>query len=142
MSQLVVYLAPERWKVFQVLPMEGQNDGAVEPLLITGAEFRAWVSRHRAVVESAGVPLVAEENDNMLGTYAMLDADNRFYTNASGRHEYGPSIFEVEGGVAEAWAAVAGPAFQPKRFLEREGLYHWGQSQQEFDTARELMLQQ
>jgi radical S-adenosyl methionine domain-containing protein 2 len=62
---------------WQVLPMEGQNDGSVEPLLISGEEFKAWVSRHRQVVEQAGVPLVEEGNDDMLGTYAMLDAENR-----------------------------------------------------------------
>lgn len=65
----------------QVLPIEGQNDGSVEPLLITAAEFQAWVERHRAALAQAAleaggraVPLVAEGNQDMQGSYAMLDA--------------------------------------------------------------------
>jgi radical S-adenosyl methionine domain-containing protein 2 len=73
MVPLVTELAPERWKVFQVLPMGGQNDGAVDPLLISDAEFAGWCRRH-AMVEVAGVPFVAETNEEMLGSYAMLDA--------------------------------------------------------------------
>jgi hypothetical protein len=66
----------------------------------------------------------------------------RFYTNAAGHHEYGPSIFEVEGGVAEAWSVVAGRSFQPRRFLERGGLYDWGQSRQERNICQEQLLSQ
>lgn len=74
MVPLVTELAPERWKVFQVLPMGGQNDGAVDPLLISDAEFEAWCQHHAVVEEVAGVPFVAETNEEMLGSYAMLDA--------------------------------------------------------------------
>lgn len=77
MAPLVLRLAPERWKVFQVLPMEGQNDGRVEPLLIQKDEFDAWVARHQPLVAAAGIPLVPETNEAMLGSYAMLDADCR-----------------------------------------------------------------
>ena len=35
MRALIRELAPARWKVFQVLPVKGQNDGKVEPLLNT-----------------------------------------------------------------------------------------------------------
>jgi hypothetical protein len=34
----------------QVMPVEGQNSGHVEPLLITAAEFHEWVERHRQMV--------------------------------------------------------------------------------------------
>ncbi|MBA3546792.1 MAG: hypothetical protein H0T76_09945 [Nannocystis sp.] len=46
MSEFVRRVAPERWKVFQVLPIGGQNDGAVDDLLIDAAQFRAFVDRH------------------------------------------------------------------------------------------------
>ncbi len=39
MSAFVLRFQPERWKVFQVLPMAGQNDGDVEPLLIDDDSF-------------------------------------------------------------------------------------------------------
>jgi radical S-adenosyl methionine domain-containing protein 2 len=77
MSSLAMRLRPERWKVFQVLPVEGQNDDQVEPLLITSSEFESWVERHRRAVAGSGVTLVAESNENMRGTYAMMDAECR-----------------------------------------------------------------
>lgn len=94
----------------QVLPVEGQNDGAVDDLLITGDQFESYVSRHRAALSAAGalesVPLVAEGNGAMRGTYCMLDARGRFYSNGRGAHEYGPSLLDV--GAPAAWAAVRG----------------------------------
>src|SRR5690606_31813796 len=73
MRDLVITLAPERWKVFQVLAVNGQNDGRVNnnddegvaPLLITSKQFEAFVSRHRSVRDH-GIPLIAESNDAML----------------------------------------------------------------------------
>ena len=43
MSKLVSELMPERWKVFQVLPVTGQNDLSVDELLISEEEFSNWV---------------------------------------------------------------------------------------------------
>ncbi|MCY4364767.1 MAG: viperin family antiviral radical SAM protein, partial [Chloroflexi bacterium] len=40
---------PERWKVFQVLPVRGQNDGLVDDLVVTNEEFSSYVSRNRYV---------------------------------------------------------------------------------------------
>ena len=60
-----------------MLPIEGQNSGRVEPLLLTEDEFQAWVARHRAAVEQGGVTMVTESNELMRGTYAMLDARGR-----------------------------------------------------------------
>ena len=78
MSSLVLGLRPERWKVFQVLPVKGQNDDQVEPLLISNSQFESWVERHRRAVEGEGITLVAESNEDMRGTYAMLDAECRW----------------------------------------------------------------
>jgi hypothetical protein len=39
LSPLVRAMYPDRWKVFQVLPIIGQNDGIVEELLITTEQF-------------------------------------------------------------------------------------------------------
>ena len=41
MADLLLALRPERWKVLQVLPMGGQNDGKVESLLIDELTFAA-----------------------------------------------------------------------------------------------------
>lgn len=58
-SGLVRRIAPERRKVFQVLRVVGQNDGRVEPLLITPEQFRAFVQR-QAHLEAEGYAAIAE----------------------------------------------------------------------------------
>ena len=119
MTGLVLELRPERWKVFEVLPVKGQNDGVVDGLLLGEGEFETWLNRHSWVAEK-GVQFVPESNDLMRGSYAMMDALGRFYTNVNGGHEYGPSILEM--GVKEAWEQNH---FLEERFNERGGLYEW-----------------
>jgi radical S-adenosyl methionine domain-containing protein 2 len=119
MTELVLELRPERWKIFEVLPVKGQNDGKVDDLLLDEGEFETWLNRHSWVAEE-GVPFVPESNDLMRGSYAMMDALGRFYTNVNGGHEYGSSILEM--GVKEAWEQNH---FLEERFHERGGLYEW-----------------
>lgn len=119
MTNLVLELMPERWKIFQVLPVEGQNDGDVDALLIENSEFGSWVARHEHI-ENHGIQFVPESNDLMRGSYAMLDALGRFYSNESGGHVYGPSLLEV--GVQKAWEQNV---FIEQRFNERGGVYDW-----------------
>ena len=94
----------------QVLPVTGQNDGSVDALLISGAEFEGWVERHRAALagaaDAAGTPpvvLVAESNEAMRGSYAMLDAACR-WVGCLGR---GGAGRRVRCGIAECAEACA-----------------------------------
>ena len=47
MSGLVSWLRPHRWKIFRVLRIQGENEGRVENLLISGDDFSIYVGRHR-----------------------------------------------------------------------------------------------
>ena len=87
MSSLVRSLAPDRWKVFQFLHIEGENDRA-SGYGITAEEFRAYVNRHRMRLSGTGIGVISEENDEMLGSYAMIDPTGRAYTNLSGSYRY------------------------------------------------------
>ena len=119
MSALVMELKPERWKIFEVLPVEGQNDGDVDDILLEEDEFSSWVERHKWVAEE-GIQFVPENNELMRGSYAMLDALGRFYSNTEGGHTYGPSILDV--GVMRAWEENC---FLEDRFHDRGGIYEW-----------------
>lgn len=119
MGDLVLALRPQRWKVLQVLPVAGQNDGKVEPLLIDELTFRRYCARHQRVAD-AGISVVPEDNEDMTGSYAMVDPAGRFFDNTAGRHRYSRSILEV--GVAVAWQDIC---FNPRRFEERGGVYDW-----------------
>lgn len=119
MMALVNTLLPDRWKVFQVLPVKGQNDANIEDMTITDEEYQEWVNRHR-IQNRLGIKMICEENDVMRGSYAMMDALGRFYSNTSGGHTYGPSVLKA--GVLEAWAQND---FIKERFVAREGEYDW-----------------
>ena len=119
MSALLQRTQPERWKVFQVLPVAGQNDGDVEPLLLSRSQFERFVARHR-YLEQFGITVLPESNTHMTGSYAMIDPLGRFFDNTDGQHRYSKPILDV--GVEEAWSQVR---FIQDRFDERGGLYAW-----------------
>ena len=119
MTDLVLELRPTRWKIFQVLRVDGQNDDMFDELEISTDAFDDWLARHEHV-QDYGVQFVPESNDLMRGSYAMLDALGRFYSNTDGSHQYGPSLTEV--GVMRAWNSVQ---FLEDRFIERGGEYEW-----------------
>ena len=119
MSELVRRMRPERWKVFQVLPVRGQNDGSVEDLLISAEQFEAFLARHRHLA-AEGYPPIAEDNDAMRGSYVMIDPLGRFYDNIGGIYRYSEPILEV--GLAKALGQVG---FSSKKLRARGGLYDW-----------------
>ena len=119
MRPLIRSLRPARWKVFQVLPVRGQNDGQVERLLVSKDEFDAYVARH-VELHDEGIGPVAEDNKDLTGTYLMLDALGRFFHNRTGEHVYTDSLLDV--GV---WEAVRQVGWDVTGFLARKGLYEW-----------------
>lgn len=119
MSDLILSLAPERWKVFQVLPVKGQNDGKVEPLRIERDAFVNFCRRHQQI-RAAGIELVPEDNEDMAGSYAMVDPAGRFFDNTSGSYHYSRPVLAV--GVEAAWSDIR---FEIERFTERGGRYNW-----------------
>lgn len=114
MGWVVEAIAPDRWKAFQVMSVKGQNDGRIDDLLVTPEAFAAWVERHKA----HGV--VAETNDLMDRSYALIDPAGRFFSGGVDGHRYGLSILEA--GVHAAWKSVE---FREDKFVERGGLYDW-----------------
>jgi radical S-adenosyl methionine domain-containing protein 2 len=118
MSALVRRIRPERWKIFQVLPIAGQNDG-VEPLLISAQQFAGYVARH-AHLAAEGIDVVAEDNAAMTSSYIMIDPMGRFFDNVDGRLAYSEPILEV--GVERAFRTIR---WERERLVARGGLYPW-----------------
>ena len=124
MSELVGFLKPHRWKIFRVLRIEGENDGRVEPLLISRNQFDDYMTRHRRSLQDfEGTHIVAEDNEDMLGTYAMIDPQGRAYTNLHGRYRYSKQS-AVDIGYSAAWKQVMG-GFSHKGFINRGGEWSW-----------------
>jgi len=78
------------------------------------------VNRHLGLL-AHGITVAAESNEDMTGSYAMIDPLGRFFSNVDGRYVYSSPILEV--GVTAAFSAVA---FNAARFDARGGCYDWG----------------
>ena len=122
LTEFIAKVRPERWKLLQVLPVGGQNDGQVGELTVTPEQFRRYVARNRRV-EKLGINVVAESNDLMTGSYVMVDPAGRFFDNSSGSHTYSRPILEA--GVA---AALQDVTVDPRKFRLRDGMYDWSGS--------------
>lgn len=119
LTDLVLRLRPDRWKILQVMPVAGQNDLASEALEISRTSFDRFVARHAPLASQACVH-VPEPVDVIRGSYLMVGPDGRFFDSTSGRHRYSDRIVEV--GVETALQQVA---FSPVALAKRGGLYDW-----------------
>lgn len=115
MHDLLRQLAPERWKVFRFLPIQGENDAYRDQLAVTSEQFHAFLERHRDLQP------VGEDNSDMIGSYVMLDPAGRFFQNFGGVYTHSESI--LERGVSEALKQVG---WDPDKFRHRGGDYDWG----------------
>lgn len=106
---------PERWKVFQVLPMKGQNDQKIDEFTISVESFNQFLDNHKDLSF-----MVPESNDAIKGSYVMVDPAGRFFDNSQGTHHYSPSILETS--VSEALKAVN---YDFEKFIDRGGVYDW-----------------
>jgi radical S-adenosyl methionine domain-containing protein 2 len=124
MTGLVSSLIPHRWKIFRVLKIEGENDGKIEPLLISQEQFKEYMDRI-SLQDLEGTKIVAEDNEDMLGTYAMIDPQGMVYTNLNGHYHYSKqSVIDI--GFSAAWAQVM-DGFSNIRFEGRGGNWDWSQ---------------
>ncbi|KAE8150277.1 radical SAM enzyme [Aspergillus avenaceus] len=118
MNAYIERLAPFRWKCFQVLIVEGENDSAqtlrdARKVLITDAEYESFCERHKH--HRSFVP---ESNRLMAKSYLILDEYMRFL-DRTGRAPSG-SILEV--GVQNALDSVF---WDEESFVDRGGVYDW-----------------
>ncbi len=113
-STLIEDLNPKRWKVFQVLRVDGCNAGRVDDLLVTREQFTAFVARH------ASLHPVAEDEEFLTDSYLKIDPAGRFYQDIGNVRQYSASIFSV--GVHTAIKQVG---WNVVHFVHRGGIYEW-----------------
>jgi radical S-adenosyl methionine domain-containing protein 2 len=122
MNEAVASIDPLRWKVFQVLVLDGENSGGSDlrdarPLRVTDAEFDAFCQRHR---ERHGLIMKPEPNDEMQNSYLLLDENMCFLNCAGGGKVPSESILQV--GVERALSQAG---FDQTSFESRGGLFDW-----------------
>jgi radical S-adenosyl methionine domain-containing protein 2 len=124
MTNVVRSIRPHRWKIFQALSIQGENDDEIEELSISKQLFDDYVQRHReSLLNLEDVRIVAEDNNAMLGTYAMIDPLGRVYTNADSRYKYSTHSSLVIG-FLQAWNEVS-TGFDRDSFEARDGNWDW-----------------
>jgi len=118
LSDFILSANPKRWKILQVLPIQEQNDFEIDKFIINSKEFNHFVETHLPLSDS--VVLVPETNQNMKGSYVMVDPAGRFFDNALGKHNYSNPILEI--GLVSALEEVN---LSFERFIDRGGIYNW-----------------
>lgn len=112
MSKIIDYLFPDRWKVFQILLINGQNEENSKIFEIDQVEFRKFIQRHEQFNP------IAEDNDTMLESYIMVDPIGRFFQNSDKIYNYSSPILGL--GVLGAFEQVG---YKHNKFIERGGIY-------------------
>lgn len=120
-TELIQYAQPERWKVFQVLPIKGENDKHIDEFIISEEQFLYFINTHRPLKES-GI-MITENNSEMKDSYVMIDPAGRFFTNKNGIQEYSNPILET--GIEQAYEQMN---YNYKKFIRRGGLYQWNKN--------------
>lgn len=118
MAEFIEYANPLRWKLFQVLPIKGQNDSNIDDFKISDEQFWKFVNSHSTL--NSITKIVPESNVQMRGSYAMVDPAGRFYDNAKGIHNYSEPILSIGSTLAIQQVNYDFPAF-----VSRGGIYNW-----------------
>ncbi len=118
MNKHISAIDPFRWKCFQVLIIEGENDSNstlrnATQFAITNEEFQKFCKVH-----SHHPCFVAESNDVMKSSYLIIDEYMRFLNKGTGA----PTRSILEVGVKEALQHVY---WDTDNFHRRGGIYEW-----------------
>jgi len=108
MIDFVVKTGAKRWKIFQLLTIEGENVKHSKDLIINKEQFYEFYEINKSI-EKYGVELVAENVDELTDTYIMIDPEGRFFSNNGNKYLFSEPIFEI--GVEEALKQIN---FNPK----------------------------
>lgn len=118
-TDFILEIKPNIWKLLQVLPMSGQNDALIANYLISEDKFGEYVKKAKKV-EKVGVKVKIVDNLIMPGSYALIDPMGRFIDTFNQRYAYSDPILKI--GVKNALKQVR---IDEDRFFKRGGLYEW-----------------
>ena len=88
MNESLADYKPERWKVFQALRVQGQNDKNWDEIKCSKEQFNHFIKNHQRMN-----PII-EDNSKMIGSYLLIDPLGRMFENSKGKHSYIKSLIE------------------------------------------------
>lgn len=116
MHQLIEHMDPHRWKIFQMLHIKGQNDSCINDLSITDQQFESFRIHHQDVRLQNNKKPTFESNDDMIGSYLILDPAGKVLSNSDGKY----TPFELDEFLLNPALVV-----DSKKYVERDGVYAW-----------------
>ena len=117
LHSLIKSFNPERWKVFQMLHIIGQNDSCVDDLSVTKDEFEQFIRLHGDITLAGGAHPVFENNDTMINSYLMISPDGNIILNKDGRYSEIPLDRLTNGNIPVI--------LNEEKYLSRKALYDW-----------------
>lgn len=114
LKDFIEYSKAKRWKVFQALRVEGQNDRQFHEIRVDAMVFDEYVNRNWCDV------IVPENNLYMTGSYLLIDPFGRLFENSSGKHTYSEPLqkYSLEYCLNQI-------SLNRDRFIKRGGIYEW-----------------
>lgn len=114
MRNFIKFAKPERWKIFQALRVEGQNDDYWNQIKVTSWEFISYINLH------SDLNPIVENNAAMTGSYLLIDPQGRLFENSAGRHTYSDPVQDFL--LSHCLSQIK---LNRKMFIKRGGLYQW-----------------
>lgn len=118
LSSFIKKANPSRWKLFQALPIEGENSSSKENFIISNDEFDLFKAKHSKVLDDE--IFVPESNEEMTSSYLMVDPNGCFFDNTSGYLNHSDPI--TEKGIT---CTMKQCHYDIKKFIARKGIYKW-----------------
>lgn len=112
LNDFINWAQPERWKVFDTLRVEGQNDKQFDEIRST--DYQGFLNRHPSAA------LVAESNEVMTGSYLLIDPKGRLFENSQGKHTYSDPLQD-----STMYDCMKQITLNRENFIARGGIYEW-----------------
>ena len=117
MHPLIQMMKPDRWKVMQMLVINGENDTSSIGLGVSSAQFREFVERHRSLCLGPDVYPVFESVDDMEDSYFMITPNGRVMSNAGRKI----TLYELDDILKQGVDKLV----DSDKYLDRGGIYDW-----------------
>ena len=116
MEPLIEQLKPERWKIFQVLPIKGQNDCFLDQLLITKEEFFHFKNINNSCAGAKS--FIFESNEDMINSYFILSPAGKIVHNLDGTNNLLTPLSEVD-------RRSLSQVIDSNKYKDRGAIYPW-----------------
>lgn len=121
LNDFIDWAKPERWKIFQALRVEGQNEKEFNQIKVTEDQFQSFIIQHKYNQDmSKRKCMVVENNDAMTGSYLLIDPMGRLFENSQGKHTYSSPLQNED--LEKCLSEIN---LNREKFISRGGIYNW-----------------